>query len=63
MLVVLGNELDRMEQGEKQSQLLSAELEVPEVLVRPDEKSRLVISGDGSRFKYGKYKLELLSRR
>lgn len=63
VLVVVGNEFDRMQVGEKQSQLLSAELEVPEVLVRPDEKSRLVISGDGSRFKYGKYEMELKSRR
>lgn len=61
VLVVVGNELDRLVAGEKQSQLCSAELLVEEVLVRPDEKTRLAIAGDGSRFRYGRYTLKLLS--
>lgn len=61
VLIVVGNELDRLVAGEKQSQLCSAELLVEEVLVRPDEKTRLAIAGDGSRFRYGKYELKLLS--
>ncbi len=61
VLVVVGNELDEIVQGEKQSQLFSSELLVEEVIVRPDEKTRLAIAGDGSRFKYGKYELKLLS--
>ncbi|MBM4118189.1 hypothetical protein FJ251_10700 [bacterium] len=63
VLIVVGNELDRLEAGEKQSQLCSAELMVEDVLVRPDEKTRLAIAGDGSRFRYGKYALKLLSTR
>lgn len=61
VLVVVGNELGSLVAGEKQSQLCSAELLVEEVLVRPDEKTRLAIAGDGSRFRYGKYELKLLS--
>lgn len=61
VLVVVGNELGEIVQGEKQSQLFSSELLVEEVIVRPDEKTRLAIAGDGSRFKYGKFELKLLS--
>jgi hypothetical protein len=61
VLVVVGNELGEIVQGEKQSELFSSELLVEEVIVRPNEKTRLAIAGDGSRFKYGKYKLKLLS--
>lgn len=61
VLVVVGNQLGEIAQGEKQSQLFSSELLVEEVIVRPDEKTRLAIAGDGSRFKYGKYEMKLLS--
>ncbi len=61
VLVVVGNELGEIAQGEKQSQLFSSELLVKEALVRPNEKTRLAIAGDGSRFRYGKYEMKLLS--
>jgi len=61
VLVVVGNEMGEIVQGEKQAQLFSSELLVEEVIVQPNEKTRLAIAGDGSRFKYGKYKLKLLS--
>jgi hypothetical protein len=61
VLVVVGNELGEIAQGEKQSQLFSSELLVEEVIVRPNEKTRLAIAGDGSRFRYGKYEMKLLS--
>lgn len=62
VLVVVGNELDLIETGEKQSGMISAELMVDEILVRDGEKTRLAVEGDGARFSYGKYKLKLLSR-
>lgn len=61
VLIVVGNELGSLVAGEKQSQLCSAELLAEDVLVRSDEKTRLAIAGDGSRFRYGKYALKLLS--
>jgi hypothetical protein len=62
VLVVVGNELDLLEEGERQSGMISAELMVEEIIVRDGEKTRLAIEGDGARFSYGKYKLKLLSR-
>lgn len=61
VLVVVGNEMDLLNQGEKQTGVLSSELAVEEVIVRDGEKSRIAIMGDSSRFHYGRYEMKLLS--
>ncbi len=61
--IVIGNRMDLLKQGERQSELVSAELILKEITVRPGQTTRVAIKGKGSRFKYGKFEMELLSSR
>lgn len=60
--IVVGNQLDLKKQGEKQPGLVSAELDIPEILIRPGEKTRIAIEGKSKGLNYGNYELQLLSR-
>jgi len=61
--VVVGNRMDAMAGNENQPELVSAEALIEDLRVMPDQVTNVVLQGKGSRFGYGKYRLEVLSSR
>ncbi|MCP4547900.1 MAG: hypothetical protein GY835_15665 [bacterium] len=61
--VVVSNPIELALQDEDQSDLVSAEVFVERIMVKPDRSTRLIIKGSGSRLGYGNYSMELLTTR